>query len=193
MNKNKIKILGLVVAVALVTAGAAFQAVAYSVARQTPYVTSVAAWAATTGGQAGGSVRIFRARDTLKFGDVVFRGGIDTVAKSTTLADYNVLAGVVVGGFRFSPSMSTSVAATDSGRIAARPGEQVWVLQYGRAWVTNDANGALTTGLQVIPSNATAGAVETRTTAIDTNYRVLGKAVGAIAASKFTLVDVVVK
>lgn len=191
--KNKFTLLGLVVMVAVVSTAATMQLAPYAVQRTQPYITSLSPYVATTSGQAGGIVRVFRARDTLKFGDVVFRGGIDTVAKSATLANYNTLTGVVVGGFRFSPAMATSASAADSGRIAARPGEQVWVLQQGRAWVTNDANGALTTGLRVIPSDATAGAVETVTTAIDTNYRVIGKAVGAIAASKFTLIDVVVK
>jgi hypothetical protein len=155
----------------LLTAAAPVVATYYPVARFSPYYTSNAAWVAATGGQAGGRVNTFLVgtADTLKFGDVVWLTGAgDSVHKSSTLANYNTIAGVVVGGQRM---VGGGIASSDSGTIAGTAGQYVYVLKQGRAWVLNDANGTIAGGVSVIPSDATAGAVETRTTAIDTLFR----------------------
>jgi hypothetical protein len=191
MQKNKIKILALLAAVAFVSAFSAVVTTVYSVARVTPFSVSADAFVPLTGRQLGGVVNTFIAADTLRYGDVVFLATFDTVKKSSTLANYNTLAGVVVGGA--TRLGGVLYAASDSGTISAIAGQTVYVLRRGRAYVTNDANGTIAAGGFVIPSDATAGAVETKTTAIDTNYRTLGKAVIGASASKFMLIDVNVK
>lgn len=185
-------------AIGLVAVSAAFTtyvaATYYSVGRFTPYYTSNAAWTTSAPGQAGGRVNtyIVGTADTLKFGDVVWLTGVgDSVHKSATLANYNTIAGVVVGGQRMSGG--AGIAASDSGTIAGTAGQYVYVLKQGRAWVNNDANGTIAGGVSVIPSDATAGFVETRTTAIDTLFRTIGRVVVSTAASKFMLVDVNVR
>lgn len=192
MNRKR-TLLGLLAAVLTISAAPVI-ATYYSVARFTPYYTSSAAWTVSAPGQAGGRVNTFTVgtADTLKFGDVVWLTGVgDSVHKSATLANYNTIAGVVVGGQRMNGA--TGIASSDSGTIAGTAGQYVFVLKQGRAWVLNDANGTIAGGVSVIPSDATAGAVETRTTAIDTLFRTIGRVVVSTAASKMMLVDVNVR
>lgn len=192
---KRLKILGLLCAVIALTAAATYSvATYYPIARFSPYYTSNAAWSVSSPGQAGGRVNTFTVgtADTLYFGDVVWLTGAgDSVHKSATLANYNTIAGVVVGGQRMSGG--GGIARTDSGTMAGTAGQYVYVLKQGRAWVLNDANGTIAGGVSVIPSDATAGAVETRTTAIDTLFRTIGRVVVSTAASKFMLVDVNVR
>lgn len=145
----------------------------YPVARNIPFFTSNVAFDSATGKQPGGMVRLFVADDSLLIGDVVYSSAISAVTKSSTLASYNAIAGVVVGGTK--QSLTGSVASADVGTLAAAPNERVWVLTQGRTWIMNDANATLAVGALVIPSDATAGRIEVKTTAIDTNYRTIGR------------------
>lgn len=193
MNKMK-KYLGLAVFGLALVATAAFTMLpvtTYPVARNIPFYTSNVAFDSTTGSQPGGFVRLAVADDSLKIGDVVYWSGQSAVTKSATLVKYDSLAGVVVGGTK--QQLGASIAKADVGTLAAAPNERVWVLSQGRTWVPNDANGTLVTGSSVIPSNATAGAVEIRTTAIDTFYRVIGKVITGGLASTTVLISVNVK
>lgn len=189
---NKLKIGLLVGLVAVVSAfSASMLTTTQPVARNIAFWASNIAYDSATGGMPGGHVRFTLAADTLKVGDVVYWSGNNKVAKSATLVKYDSLAGVVVGGVR--TSMAASVAAADVGTLAGTANQVVIVLRSGRTWVPNDANGALVAGGQIIPSNATAGAVETRTTAIDTFFRVIGKIVIGGNASTTVLAEINVK
>jgi hypothetical protein len=184
---KKFKLGLLIAAVATLTAAVTTR----SVAKIGPFFTSTIAWDTTTGGQPGGDVRIYLAADSLKIGDVVYVSAANTVAKSATLANYNSVAGVIVGGSR--QSMNASHVAADVGVLAGTANQRVIVLKRGRAWVTNDANATLAAGALVIPSDATAGRIEVKTTAIDSSYRVLGKVPVGGAVNTVILLDLNVK
>lgn len=163
----------------------------YPVARNIPFFTSNIAFDSTTGSQPGGAVRLAVADDSLLIGDVVYWSAQSAVTKSTTLANYNALAGVVVGGTK--QNLTASVSSADVGTLAAAPNEKVWILTQGRTWVKNDANATLVLGTFVIPSDATAGRVEVKTTAIDTNYRTVGRVITGGAVNTAVLISVNVK
>src|SRR5678810_561659 len=77
-----------------------------------PYYNTTEKYSASLGGQAGGEVRIFlNGVDTLIVGDVVYISANNTVRKSATLANYNKVAGVVVGGTKTNMSGATSAPA----------------------------------------------------------------------------------
>lgn len=159
-----------------------------------PFWRSVATYDSLTALQAGGRVVIAHngeASDSLRIGQVVFWSDTNEVSVSATLADYNKIAGVVVGGA--STDMQAGTAISDTSTLAAVPGARVIVLVQGRTWVLNDANGAITIGQRIIPSDATQGRAEVITTAIDSNFRAIGKAVVGSAASKAILTEVNIK
>jgi hypothetical protein len=192
MKNKKSVLVTMLFAVLFLSFGFKFlPATTYPVARNIPFFTSNVAFDSTTGSQPGGLVRLAVADDSLLIGDVVYWSGQSAVTKSSTLAKYDSIAGVVVGGTK--QSLQASIAAADVGTLAAAPNERVWILYNGRTWVKNDANATLVTGSQVIPSNATAGRVEVRTTAIDTFYRVVGKVITGGAVNTNVLVSVNVK
>lgn len=148
-------------------------------------------YSSTAGGQAGGRVVFARTgTDSLRVGQVVYWSDTNTVATSSTLAAYNAIAGVVVGGSATAMQALNELTDTSTLATTATSTSTVIVLTQGRTWVLNDANGAIAVGNRIIPSNATAGRSEIVTSAIDTNYRVIGKAVVPAAAGKATLTDV---
>ena len=142
----------------------------------------------------GGLVTYYTAKstDTLKIGDVVFLDTLSIVAKSATLANYNKVVGVVVGGR--STSMQGAIASADVGSTAALPNQAVIVLQYGRAWVKTDTQVAgVTTGTGLRISTFNAGLVQPRGTILDSLYRVIGKSVSGGAASTAILANIFIK
>lgn len=192
MNKKVRSIIGLTVFAALVSGFTLFANTQVHLIG--PFWRSSSSFDSLTALQVGGNVVIAingESTDSLRVGMVAFWSDTNKVSISATLADYNKIAGVVVGGA--STEMQAKDAITDTSALAAVPGARVLILKQGRTWVLNDAAGAIAAGERVIPSDATQGRTEKITTAIDTNYRAIGKAVVGAAASKATLVDVVIK
>lgn len=187
--RSPMALIGLIVAIMAISTG--FLLATSGVTSNGAFYTTTVPFDSATANSVGGQVRPFVAADSLLNGDVVYYSGVDVVAKSSTLSTYNALAGVVVGGQRI--GMNAQGDSTDLGTLVATQGQYVWVLRSGRAWMRNDANGTLTAGNQVIPSDATAGRIEVRTTAIDTNFRVIGKAVTTRGANGYIPIDVSIK
>jgi len=181
-------LLGLMVAVSAFTA----LVTTANVQRIGPHWTSSAAWDSAAGNQAGARVVYALAADSVKIGDVVYWSSGNHVNKSATLADYNTIAGVVVGGAR--QSMKTSYVAADVGTLAATANQRVVIAKEGRVWLANDTVAAgVAAGSRVSPSIYVAGKVKNPTTAIDTAGRVFGRFVMAGALSSTVLADIIVK
>lgn len=184
-RKVELLVLGIVLMVSAFTFGQSYVQVLG------PFYRSNAGFHTLMAGQAGGRVVYAvngEATDSLRVGQVVYWSDTNQVAHSSTLAAYNTIAGVVVGGA--STSMQAMTAITDTSTLAAVPDALAIVLTQGRTWVLNDGNGAITIGQRIIPSDATSGRSEVVTSAIDTNYRVIGKAVVPAASGTATLADV---
>lgn len=192
MKRSLFVILGFV----LLTGFTTYAAITGSYPRQAgPYVYAQTPYDSTNINGIGGIVRVYMvaAADTERIGNVVYVSAKNTVTHSATLANYNALAGVVVGGA--STSMKASTAVGDTSTIAALPGKQVLVLQSGRAWVLADTGAGFAPGTAVIPSSKSAmgGRLAARTTAIDTFNRVFGRTIDTTISGKAVLVDVRVK
>lgn len=190
MNINKkgqalLTLIGLVV----LTAFTAIVTTKSPVTRIAGFYTSTVAWDSSTGGAVGGSTQLYIAADTEKVGNVVYFSAANAVSKSATLANYNALAGVVVGGA--SSNMQALVGRADVAQTAALPNKRVWVTKCGRAWMITDS--AITAGNLVIPSVVTAGYIHAKPALIDSFYRTIGRAVTTAAAAGTTLVNVCVK
>lgn len=179
----------------LLLAGAAtmLPVTTYPVARNIPFFTSNVAFDSLTGGQPGGQVRFVLADDSLLVGDIVYWSDTNTVNKSATLANYSMIAGVVVGGTRL--SSQSSVASADVGTLAATVGQRVIILKQGRTWIRSGQNGIVIAGRRILPSDSIAGRFDTSLTAsvIDTFYRMVGRTVTAAPALGIALVDVNIK
>lgn len=124
----------------------------------------------------GGNVRRFLAAGTLLIGDVVYISAAETVAKSTTNADYAGFAGVVVGGDSYSKEGYVANESTLVGQTAALVGEVVLVQIDGIALVKSD--GAILVSSLVIPDASVAG--ECDVAGANPGYT-LGKSIEAIA------------
>jgi len=180
----------------LVVITAAFTSVITTTYRPTqrigPYFGSNTPYSAATGGQAGGYVEVYKDTvDTLIVGDVVYIAKNNVVTKSATLANYNTVAGVVVGGTKTNMRGVTSApASTDT---AAFANQNVLVLRYGRAWVRVDTTTAgIPAGALIIPS-LVAGKVKAKSTAIDSLYRAIGRMLDTGIASTQVLALINVK
>lgn len=159
------------------------------VSMQNPWDTTVTAGS----GGVGGFVKYYvtKSTDTLHICDIAYIDTLNAVAHSTTLANYNKIAGVVIGGR--STNMQGSTAAADCGSVASLPGRPVIVLREGRFWIQNDANAGVTAGGLLIPSASVAGKARAATTAIDTLYRVFGRSILGGAVSTTLLAEISVK
>lgn len=188
MRTNRSRIAGLLVIVCAI-ALTAFTVTKASVTRIAGFYTSTVAWDSATGGAVGGSTQLYIAADSEKVGNVVYFSANNTVSKSATLANYNAIAGVVVGGA--SQNQQALTARADVGQLAATANKRVWVTKCGRAWMIADS--AVTAGNQVIPSVLTAGQLHAKPALIDTNNRTFGRVVLTAAAAGTTLVNVCVK
>lgn len=184
-----------VVLLGLVIATAAFTSLVVTTAnvqRVGPHFSSAARWDSVTGGQAGGLVVYALAADSEKIGDVVYWSSDNHVSKSATIADYNAIAGVVVGGAR--QSMRPSYVAADVGTLAATANQRIIILKEGRAWVANDTVAAgITAGTRIQPSIYVAGKVKAAASSIDSLARTFGRIVIGGAASTTVLADITVK
>jgi hypothetical protein len=106
-------------------------------------------------GSLGGRVIRQLAAGTLLIGDVVYVSAADTVAKSTTNANYAGFAGVVVGGDSYATDGSICSDSTIVGATAATVGQAVLVQIDGIAYIKSD--GAILAGSLVIPDASVAG------------------------------------
>lgn len=133
-----------------------------------PFFTTPMSFDSTNGGQVGGETRTYLAGATLVVGDVVYISGDNAVNKSTTLADHEKVAGVVIGGR--STAMRAKLDSTDLGTTAAVVNRPVIVLRFGRAWIRTGAvtglgGDTVRAGIRCKPSTGTSGRVSPATTA----------------------------
>lgn len=185
--RRLVAVLALAVCVALPASSA--QTVYTATVNKSYFIGSLAGFDSTLGGQAGGYVVTKIANDSLKVGDVVFDTASNRVAKSATLAMYNKIVGVVVGGAR--TSARGVISSSGVGTLAATANQRVVVLQRGRAWMKSADS--VYFGQEVIPSTAVAGTFKRRTTAIDSLHRIIGRAVFTKDSGQAVLVDVTIK
>lgn len=193
MNRKKVLTLVGIVGSILVMGFGSFLATTMSITRFGPFFTSQVAFDSLGGGQPGGQGRWYRAADSLLVGDVVYISDTNKVAKSATLANYNTIAGVVVGGARLDGR--TSVASADVGTLVATANQRVFVLTTGRTWMKSSNNAAIIPGRRILPSDSIAGRFDTIITAalIDTQQRWIGRTITAGAALGTVLTSVNIK
>lgn len=195
MRRDRMAKLCAMLSLVCLTAAATFKFATVQVELSAPFMASANPWDSLTAGQVGGRVQIANVggtTDTLLIGDVVYWSDTNRVTKSATLANYNAIAGVVVGGARLTPIMSAAIASTDVGTVAATTGQRVWILKQGRMWMRSSQNAVVIAGRRVIPSDSIAGRWDTTLTAqvIDSAQRMIGRTVTATAALAVGLVDV---
>lgn len=154
-----------------------------------PFLTTPVAFDSATGSQIGCQVQYYIASDSSRIGQLVFHSGHNTVKPSATLADYNKIAGVVVGGTR--TNMQASIAVADTSTLAAINGQRVIVCVRGRYWVLDSAGGD-GPGIILRPSG-TAGRAAAALAAIDSNSRNFGRVIDTIIGGKTGLVQINVK
>ncbi len=171
--------------VCVASAFASVMVTSTNIQRLGPYFTSSVGWDSVTGAQVGGQVIYALSADSEKVGDVVYWSSDNHVSKSATLANYNAVAGVVVGGARV--SMKGLVGKTDVGTLVATANQRIVILIQGRAWVGNDAGGTLASGALIQASTATAGKVMAKPAALDSLDRVIGR-VGVGGSASTTIV-----
>ena len=104
----------------------------------------------------GGQCQIFTPAVALNYGDVVYFSAVDTVTKSTTVANYVAFAGVVVGGDLTYNAILQTKPATGTVQVASASGT-VLVQVYGIADVITAATDAA--GSRVMADPTTAGRV----------------------------------
>ena len=163
-----------------------------SIARIGPFYTSTVGFDTAAGGQVGGQVRYYKnGVDTLIVGDVVYLSANNTVRKSTTLANYNTIAGVVVGGNKTSMrGITSSPVSTDT---AATANGTAIVLSCGRAYVRIDAAAGIAPGLLIQPSTNVAGKVMAKASTIDSLYRSVGRLVDTGVVSTQVLANICIR
>lgn len=194
------KVLGLVLFVVAVSAATAFGTASFAltqIQRMTgSYWTPATNPDSLTGAGAGGRFHyaIVGTTDTLKAGDVVYWADTNKVKKSTTLANYNEIAGVVIGGAITGLNRAYN-ASGDVGTKVAAPGQFVMICKVCRVWMQSSNNAAWLSGRRVLPSDSIAGRLDTALTAavIDSLHRTVGRTVSAASALGVVLVDVNIK
>lgn len=158
-----------------------------------PFYTSPMPFDSTLGNQVGGHVQFYLAADSCRIGQLVALTSARSVAPTTTLATYNKLVGVVVGGTR--TGMQASLAVADTSTLAATANQKVIVMDIGRYWLLD--SGAVPPGSLVSPalggSLTAAGRIKIMPTAIDSNYRAVGRAIDTILIGKAGLVQIHIK
>ena len=186
--------ISMVVAVAALTAfGTANFALTQIQRMSASYWSPATAPDSLTGAGAGGRFHyaIVGTTDTLKAGDVVYWADTNKVKKSATLANYNEIAGVVIGG-AITGSAKAYNASGDVGTNVAAPGQVVLICKTCRVWMRSSNNAAWISGRRLLPSDSIAGRVDTALTAavIDSMHRFVGRSVSAASALGVVLVDV---
>lgn len=153
---------------------------------------STAPYDTARGWRIGGETRVYRdSTDTLLVGDVVYLSRSNTIHKSATLANYNTIAGVVVGG-----TVTGMQGARDSANVgdtATLAHGTVLVLKCGRTWIKPDSG--LSPGAQLLPSTATAGQAHARIAAavVDTFNRAYGQLVDSGVSGVASLANICVR
>lgn len=191
--RNRISSLAFIAAaVILSTAASIFVSSKSTVFRMGPFYNSTLAYDTAAGGQVGGEVRNYKnGVDTLIVGDVVYISANNKVRKSTTLALYNTIAGVVVGGSFTSNRAVTSVpVATDTAALA---NGTALVMSCGRAYVRIDAAAGIAPGLALQPSATVAGKVMARAASLDSLSRTVGRLVDSGIVSTSVLANVCIR
>jgi hypothetical protein len=188
-KKALLKVLGLLGAVAMVTGFSVLLVTTVPVRIVGPFFTTPIAFDSATGQQIGGQVQYYIASDSVRIGQLVYHSGHNTVAASATLANYNKIAGVVIGGTR--QGMQASIAVADTSTLAATNGQRAIVLVRGRFWVLDSAGGD-GPGIVLRPSG-TAGRAAAALAAIDSNSRNFGRVIDTIIGGKTGLVQINVK
>ena len=191
---NRKKVAGTVLSLFAVMVVSAFTAtmvtIKLPVARFGPFWGSSYAQDSARGWEQGGYVNTYiaAAANTLYVGDIVYLSANNAVAKSATAANYNAVAGVVVGGA--STSNRTAPDSADLGTLAGLPGKRVFVARSGRAWVrTADS---VYVGNPVM-NGTVAGRAIRKAATLDSLMRTIGRAVFTIDSGKPLLVNVNVK
>jgi hypothetical protein len=188
------KLLPFLVLLVAVTGATIFTTTYSQVATLGPYFNSKHKLDTLLGGQVGGEVRIYKnGVDTLFVGDVVYFTTNNTVRKSTTLTDYNHIAGVVVGGTSTSMAAPTTIPlSTDT--AAKGVTAKVLVLSSGRAWVRVDTMGApVVPGALITPSIYVAGKIKLALSVPDTFHRIIGRLIDTGHTSTQALAHVNIK
>lgn len=121
-----------------------------------PWITNALDNAVASWGPVGGIVKRYKAGAILKLGDVVYHSATDTVNKSNTAANYQAMAGVVVGWEDRNGKYFMNSTA-DVG-LACASGDDVFVCYLGVAWVVADA--ATTQFAKISQGATTAGRVD---------------------------------
>lgn len=129
----------------------------------------------TAVGSVGGHIKKFLTASTLLIGDVVYLSALNTVAKSTTNANYAAFIGIVMGGQTFDPAETVASEAEQVGDTAAVDGQWVLVQIEGIGLVKSD--GAILVGSLCMPDLSVAG--ECDVAGANPNYT-LGIAIEAI-------------
>lgn len=160
-----------------------------------PFYTTPVAWDSTSSLQVGCHVQYYLSatNDSPRIGQAVYVSAKNTVSHSATLANYNAIAGIVVGGTR--TSMQASYVVGDTSTLVATTGQRVIVCDEGRAWVLVDTGPGVAPGLAVQPSTRAgmAGRLTTKAAPIDSLSRVFGRLVDTAIAGKAVLVQVRVR
>lgn len=160
-----------------------------------PFYTTPVAWDSTSALQVGCHVQYYlsASNDSARIGQIVYISAKNTVAHSATLANYNAIAGVVVGGTR--TSMQASYVVGDTGTLVAVTGQKVIVCDEGRAWVLVDTGPGVAPGLMVQPSTRSGmgGRLTTKAAPIDSLFRTFGRLADTAIAGKAVLVNVRVR
>lgn len=157
-----------------------------------PFYTTPVAWDSTNALQVGCHVQYYLSatNDSARIGQVVYISSKNTVSHSATLANYNAIAGVVVGGTR--TSMQASYVVGDTSTLVATTGQRVIVCDEGRAWVLVDTGPGVAPGLLVQPSvrAGSAGRITTKAATLDSLFRLVGRTVDTAIAGKAVLINV---
>lgn len=152
------------------------------VARIASFWTSTQSFDSLLNNQEGGEVRTYLATDSVWICNVVHYTALTAgrIAKpTTTIANYNLIAGVVVGGAR--TSNQGSVDSADCGTLAATANQRVIVMRRGRFWTQNDGSDSLRAGALILPSDSVRGLVENKPATLDSLARGVGRVVMTVA------------
>lgn len=128
----------------------------------------------------GGRVIRATGAGVLRIGDAVFFSNASgQVNKSTTAADYNIFAGICIGGDATGMHIHDHKTAPSSQyTVCSAAGKSVWILTTGIAWAYVSA--AVTAPVRLGPPTTVAGELVTYTTG-----DITGRALTSVAAAGF--------
>lgn len=200
-----IRALSVLILFAASVAFASTAALSYvNITRIGTYWNTSQAYDSVLGGQPGGKVVTYLCDSTtsqaLLTGDVVYISRNNMVAKSATIANYNTVAGVVVGGSRTNMQAAQAITnfANDTSCLATGSGgawqnNKVLVLTNGRTWVKVDAAAGIPPGTLLLPSTTTAGKVKGNAASLDSLQRTIGRIVDTGIVSTQVLANINIK